>query len=79
MFPNLSMLDVSNNLLKEIPYNIYELNNLSVLNISGNLGKFLDILLVRKYENDKFHFVVTSGGSQCLSLLRHIIYKTSAH
>ncbi|XP_049820088.1 leucine-rich repeat serine/threonine-protein kinase 1 isoform X2 [Aethina tumida] len=37
MFPNLSMLDVSNNLLKEIPYNIYELNNLSVLNISGNL------------------------------------------
>ncbi|CAH0558750.1 unnamed protein product [Brassicogethes aeneus] len=37
MFPNLSMLDVSNNLLKEIPYNIYELGNLSVLNISGNL------------------------------------------
>lgn len=39
IFPNLSMLDVSNNNLKEIPYNIYELNNLSVLNISGNLGK----------------------------------------
>ncbi|KRT85722.1 Ankyrin repeat-containing protein [Oryctes borbonicus] len=39
MFPNLSMLDISNNNLREIPYNIYELNNLSVLNISGNLGK----------------------------------------
>lgn len=41
MFPNLSMLDVSNNNLKEIPININELNNLSVLNISGNLGKHL--------------------------------------
>lgn len=39
MFPNLSMLDLSNNQLTEIPSNIYELNNLSVLNISGNLGK----------------------------------------
>lgn len=39
MFPNLSMLDISNNCLKEIPVNIYELSNLSVLNISGNLGK----------------------------------------
>ncbi|KZC04554.1 Leucine-rich repeat serine/threonine-protein kinase 1 [Dufourea novaeangliae] len=36
LFPNVSMLDVSNNKLKEIPQNIYELNNLSVLNISGN-------------------------------------------
>lgn len=40
MFPNLSMLDVSNNNLKEIPGNIYDLSNLSVLNISGNLGMF---------------------------------------
>lgn len=32
------MLDVSNNNLKEMPPNIHELNNLSVLNISGNLG-----------------------------------------
>ncbi|XP_060525729.1 leucine-rich repeat serine/threonine-protein kinase 1 isoform X2 [Cylas formicarius] len=37
MFPNLSMLDISNNVLKEIPSNIQELTNLSVLNISGNL------------------------------------------
>ncbi|XP_044740580.1 leucine-rich repeat serine/threonine-protein kinase 1 isoform X2 [Chrysoperla carnea] len=37
MFPNLSMLDVSNNNLKEIPHNIHELTNLSVLNISGNV------------------------------------------
>ncbi|CAG9859264.1 unnamed protein product [Phyllotreta striolata] len=37
MFPNLSMLDVSNNNLKEIPMNINDLSNLSVLNISGNL------------------------------------------
>ncbi|KAK9885098.1 hypothetical protein WA026_009320 [Henosepilachna vigintioctopunctata] len=37
MFPNLSMLDISNNSLKDIPLNIYELTNLSVLNISGNL------------------------------------------
>ncbi|XP_022171675.1 leucine-rich repeat serine/threonine-protein kinase 1 isoform X1 [Myzus persicae] len=36
IFPNLSMLDLSNNQLKEIPYNINELINLSVLNISGN-------------------------------------------
>ncbi|KAG7189414.1 hypothetical protein KM043_017118 [Ampulex compressa] len=36
LFPNVSMLDVSNNKLKDIPQNIYELNNLSVLNISGN-------------------------------------------
>ncbi|XP_063987510.1 leucine-rich repeat serine/threonine-protein kinase 1 [Diachasmimorpha longicaudata] len=37
LFPNVSMLDVSNNSLKEIPQNIYELSNLSVLNISGNI------------------------------------------
>ncbi|XP_050423466.1 leucine-rich repeat serine/threonine-protein kinase 1 [Adelges cooleyi] len=36
IFPNLSMLDLSNNQLKEIPSNINELINLSVLNISGN-------------------------------------------
>lgn len=33
------MLDLSNNQLKEIPTNINELVNLSVLNISGNKGK----------------------------------------
>ena len=31
------MLDLSNNLLKEISHNIHELTNLSVLNISGNV------------------------------------------
>ncbi|XP_046483953.1 leucine-rich repeat serine/threonine-protein kinase 1 [Neodiprion pinetum] len=36
LFPNVSMLDVSNNQLKEIPHNIHELSNLSVLNINGN-------------------------------------------
>lgn len=36
MFPNLSMLDLSNNLLKEIPPIIHELSSLSVLNVSGN-------------------------------------------
>lgn len=36
IFPNLSMLDISNNCLKEIPSTIHELNNMSVLNISGN-------------------------------------------
>lgn len=36
IFPNLSMLDISNNCLKEIPTTINELSNLSVLNISGN-------------------------------------------
>ena len=30
------MLDLSNNCLKEIPKNIYELPNLSIFNISGN-------------------------------------------
>jgi len=34
-------LDISNNQLREIPHNIHELSNLSVLNISGNLGKLL--------------------------------------
>lgn len=37
MFPNLSMLDVSDNGLREVPPGIHELNNLSVLNISGNV------------------------------------------
>ncbi|XP_055623482.1 leucine-rich repeat serine/threonine-protein kinase 1 isoform X2 [Toxorhynchites rutilus septentrionalis] len=37
IFPNLSMLDISNNSLKEIPPSIHELTNLSVLNISGNM------------------------------------------
>jgi hypothetical protein len=46
MFPNLSMLDISNNQLREIPNNIHELNNLSVLNISGNLGEVLLELFV---------------------------------
>ncbi|KAF6207493.1 hypothetical protein GE061_015939 [Apolygus lucorum] len=36
MFPNLSMLDLSNNKLKEIPPIINELSSLSVLNVSGN-------------------------------------------
>ncbi|KAL0267443.1 UNVERIFIED_CONTAM: hypothetical protein PYX00_009712 [Menopon gallinae] len=36
LFPNLSMLDISNNKLKDIPQSIHDLTNLSVLNISGN-------------------------------------------
>ncbi|XP_014247457.1 leucine-rich repeat serine/threonine-protein kinase 1 [Cimex lectularius] len=36
MFPALSMLDLSNNNLKEIPPIIHELGSLSVLNVSGN-------------------------------------------
>jgi Leucine-rich repeat (LRR) protein len=40
------MLDISNNQLREIPHNIHELNNLSVLNISGNLGAVLLELFV---------------------------------
>ena len=36
LFPNLSMLDVSNNSIKEIPPLISELSNLSVLHLSGN-------------------------------------------
>nr|CAD7202602.1 unnamed protein product [Timema douglasi] len=44
MFPNLSMLDISNNQLKEIPVNVHELNNLSVLNISGNCGNKISVL-----------------------------------
>lgn len=37
IFPNLSMLDISNNYLREIPHTIHELGNLSVLNVSGNV------------------------------------------
>lgn len=37
IFPNLSMLDISNNCLKEIPPSLHELSSLSVLNISGNV------------------------------------------
>nr|XP_045599191.1 leucine-rich repeat serine/threonine-protein kinase 1-like isoform X5 [Procambarus clarkii] len=37
LFPNLSMLDVSNNLLRDLPTTLHELTNLSVLNISGNI------------------------------------------
>ncbi|RWS17099.1 Leucine-rich repeat serine/threonine-protein kinase 1-like protein [Dinothrombium tinctorium] len=36
-FPSLSMLDVSYNQIREIPSNLSELSNLSVLNISGNV------------------------------------------
>ncbi|XP_043222191.1 leucine-rich repeat serine/threonine-protein kinase 1-like isoform X1 [Amphibalanus amphitrite] len=36
MFPNLSMLDLSDNQLSGVPAAIHELSNLSVLNISGN-------------------------------------------
>lgn len=43
------MLDLSNNQLKEIPTNINELVNLSVLNISGNRGKFF--IFNNKYES----------------------------
>lgn len=38
IFPNLSMLDISNNCLKEIPTSLHELTSLSVLNISGNIN-----------------------------------------
>ncbi|XP_022246027.1 leucine-rich repeat serine/threonine-protein kinase 1-like [Limulus polyphemus] len=38
LFPNLSMLDVGNNHIQEIPVMISELTNLSVLNISGNMA-----------------------------------------
>lgn len=37
MYPNLSMLDISNNRLKEMPQFIHKLTNLSILNISGNI------------------------------------------
>ena len=37
MYPNLSMLDISNNCLKEVPQFIHELSNLSILNVSGNI------------------------------------------
>jgi len=42
------MLDLSNNQLKEIPTNINELVNLSVLNISGNKGKHLFDIIINK-------------------------------
>jgi Leucine-rich repeat (LRR) protein len=42
MFPMLSMLDVSNNRICEIPSTIHELSNLSVLNVSGNT-KIVDL------------------------------------
>ncbi|KAH6928290.1 hypothetical protein HPB50_013953 [Hyalomma asiaticum] len=38
LFPNLSMLDVSNNLLSDVPATLSELSSLSVLNLSGNPG-----------------------------------------
>ncbi|XP_070394975.1 leucine-rich repeat serine/threonine-protein kinase 1 isoform X2 [Dermacentor albipictus] len=38
LFPNLSMLDVSNNLLSDVPATLAELGSLSVLNLSGNPG-----------------------------------------
>lgn len=37
-YPNLSMLDVSNNILVEVPKTVSFLVQLSVLNISGNVG-----------------------------------------
>ncbi|XP_076065875.1 leucine-rich repeat serine/threonine-protein kinase 1-like isoform X3 [Oratosquilla oratoria] len=36
LFPNLSMLDVSNNHLRELPTTLHDFTNLSVLNLSGN-------------------------------------------
>ena len=39
LFPNLSALDLSNNLVREIPHNLHEFANLSVLNLSGNTGR----------------------------------------
>ena len=36
LFPNLSMLDLGNNNIREIPVTISELTNLSVLHLSGN-------------------------------------------
>ncbi|GFS86526.1 hypothetical protein NPIL_84741 [Nephila pilipes] len=38
LFPNLSMLDVSNNKISDVPAIISEFTNLSVLNLSGNSG-----------------------------------------
>uniref|UniRef100_A0A147BMZ4 non-specific serine/threonine protein kinase n=1 Tax=Ixodes ricinus TaxID=34613 RepID=A0A147BMZ4_IXORI len=38
LFPNLSMLDVSNNLLSEVPVCLSEHGAMSVLNLSGNVG-----------------------------------------
>lgn len=36
LFPNLAMLDVSNNNIKDIPLHLSEQHNLSVLHLSGN-------------------------------------------
>lgn len=37
LYPNLSMLDISNNCLREVPQFLHKLTNLSILNISGNV------------------------------------------
>lgn len=37
LFPNLSMLDLGNNSIREIPLTLSELTNLSVLHLSGNI------------------------------------------
>lgn len=37
IFPNLTLLNLSNNILKKIPESIKDLSNLSVLNISGTI------------------------------------------
>ncbi|GBP27199.1 hypothetical protein EVAR_15972_1 [Eumeta japonica] len=44
LFPLLSMLDVSCNLLRAVPPGIHELTNLSVLNISGNKGIYFSLI-----------------------------------
>lgn len=50
IFPNISMLDLSNNQLKKIPASIYKLSNLSVLNVAGNTGIIFHVLhLTYKY------------------------------
>jgi Leucine-rich repeat (LRR) protein len=46
MFPNLSMLDLSNNQLKDIPPVIHELTSLSVLNVSGNKGNIREFFFL---------------------------------
>lgn len=50
------MLDLSNNQLKEIPPNINELINLSVLNISGNKGKNYYFNIYNCYFNSYFTY-----------------------
>lgn len=39
LFPLLSMLDVSSNLLRSVPPALHLLTNLAVLNLSGNKGE----------------------------------------